>query len=166
MSESKINRRSLFGLFAGLPLVAASLPAKPSYKPRYSDQERAEALAFFNGDQWPADIRAKRLINKRPCIVQNLLPDRLCREHPEFTPGRISTDRYIGDKLADAIVDIVRRDRDVNRLHNLCVSNKAEEEALNRQFAQVRVGNQDLVFHKQAFALVWPEIGKGFDPAL
>lgn len=122
-----INRRQLFAALAG---AAGSLVGKgksvapPDALPisgvaiAAAARARDEALRFCAGDQWPADVKARRLAMGRPCLVVNMIPgivERVMRE------GRLPASE--GYRV---IEETVREYRDIQMMVNYHVSAEAE----------------------------------------
>jgi len=87
----------------------------------------AEALDFYRGNQWPAAIKHAREIVGRPVLVHNKIAG--------YVNETVNQMRLAGKAVSDSereaiIVDVVRKHRDEQMLHNLMVSNLAEAEAL------------------------------------
>ena len=67
------------GMFAWLgdqvgPIVTVRSIVDSDRRP-VSDEERIKALAFFNGEQWDADVAEERTKRGRPVLVINRLPE-------------------------------------------------------------------------------------------
>jgi hypothetical protein len=82
--------------------------------------EEAAALAFFNGEQWPEDVYQRRIKHGRPALVVNKLPAILGEAKAN------SVAPYSPEDIARAIVILVRRNFDAQRLFNYMCSSAAE----------------------------------------
>ncbi len=98
-------------------------------------EEKAEALKFYNGDQWPEEIKAARqaqpMMNgqptraARPCCVVNRLPElvaaAIAKEFGSFMPGEVLPAQVVADIETLKIV-ITRANRDAQMLYNYLIS--------------------------------------------
>jgi hypothetical protein len=107
-----MNRRGFFALLAGV-FGARKLPAAVT-----PTAAQREALWFLAGDQWPADVLARRLAAGRPCLVDNRLP--------AFVQQILAAHRVPASKAYSVIERVVRENRDKQMLHNYLMSARAE----------------------------------------
>jgi hypothetical protein len=100
-----------------------------------SEEERKEALAFYNGEQWDSAIEKARLEKQRPTLVLNRLPELLAAAlandpmYNRILPGQcLSTAEREEIELAKVL--LVRRNRDAQKMYNYEASARAESTAL------------------------------------
>lgn len=130
-----MTRRSLFTLLsAGFAAAIAAVTGKAAtlrvgdhitiaginaVNPRFR-QQSLEDLAFYQGNQWPAEVLAARAAMGRPCLVKNRLPE-LVRREMEQTAARLTDEEEM-----DLISRVVREHRDRQMFLNYVYSAKAE----------------------------------------
>jgi hypothetical protein len=133
-----VNRRGFFATLAGI-FCARKMP--PSTTPT---QSQLEALEFYGGNQWPADVLARRIAMGRPCLVINKLP--------MFVQQVMAKQRVPASEFHNVVERVVRENRDRQVLINYEASSKIELERWNRDYQKLR-------FHSDAFVMEWPRLG-------
>lgn len=113
-----LNRRAFFAAVLGAPVIAA-LGIKT-----VSDAEYWSALKFLAGDQWPAEIAAKRLAQGRPCLVFNRLPALVVRFAGELHLAR-ERDLTL-EEMKTLVVETVRLNKTNQMLYNYYRTAEAE----------------------------------------
>ena len=115
---SVMNRRG----FLALPLLPlARPPARKEWTVEIGPPEeyitRDESdIRFYLGDQWPSEVRARRLAQGRPCLVSNRLPAivrSLMAANPQANERRV-------------VLEVVRQWRDAQLVVNYCLSDLVE----------------------------------------
>ncbi len=95
-----------------------SIPAGP-----IGEQWRKD-LAFYEGDQWPAEVRANREADGRPVITFNRLPDIV----DAICFGRRL--RYGSPEWRAVVSDVVQKCSDEQKILNVYASSVAEARSL------------------------------------
>ncbi len=129
-----MTRRTLFSALAGMLSSAGLDPERLLWIPgkklisipaqSVMDQWKLD-LAFYNGDQWPAEIRREREAAGRPCIMFNRIANIVTalefeRNIRPLTPfGRNPEWRAL-------VSEVVRKHRDNQMLYNFYASATAE----------------------------------------
>lgn len=85
-------------------------------EPNLTSEQIAEALEFYHGKQWRAEIKRKREEQHRPCVVANRLVE-------------IVRTRDCEGNL-EAVASIVIRNNDKQRLYNYLLSTLIEVQAV------------------------------------
>jgi hypothetical protein len=115
------------------PLTVSQVIASVSRE--LTDEEKAEALKFYDGDQWPEEVAAVR--EGRPCCVVNRLPElvaaAIAKEFGSFMPGEVLPAQVAADIETLKIV-ITRQNRDAQMLYNYLIS--AYVEIISNRFKQ------------------------------
>ena len=85
--------------------------------------ERADALAFYHGEQWPPEVAKKRREQGRPCLVVNKLPELvdIAIKDIEARGGTVSPKERM-----ELILQAVRNNRDTQTYYNYWMSHEAE----------------------------------------
>ncbi len=95
-----------------------------------TDEERASALRFYEGVQWPEDIKAKRMAQHRPILVVNRLPElvaaALAKEYGAFAPGE-ALPLSVQRDIAQVKAVIAHENRDAQMVYNYLVSALVEQ---------------------------------------
>ncbi len=120
-----MNRRDLIitlgtAAFPRIPASAATPPAQPPAPTPSSahGEQIKEALAFYHGDQWPADIVRQRAgrptltFNRIPAIVEEILHDR--------------GGSYSKEGFEALVVEVVNKARDPQQVYNWASSGLIE----------------------------------------
>lgn len=121
------------------PLTVSSVIASASRE--LTAEEKADALKFYDGDQWPEDVKALRSgmpfgegmprNPPRPCLVVNRLPELVATAIAnEYGPHFIAAGEAIPAELAAELetlkIVITRQNRDAQMLYNYLISTYAE----------------------------------------
>jgi hypothetical protein len=86
-------------------------------------EERRRDLAFYFGDQWPAEAKAARLAQGRPCLVFNRIPGIV----HAITAKRQGEGRGLTmAQTEDLMVEVVRKTRDSQIMLNYLRSTQVE----------------------------------------
>ncbi len=115
------------------PLTVSQVIASASRE--LTEEEKTDALKFYDGDQWPEEIKMARAgyppmngnpaVIARPCCVVNRLPElvaaAIAKEYGSFAPGEVLPAQIVADIQTLKIL-ITRQNRDAQMLYNYLVS--------------------------------------------
>lgn len=101
-----------------------------------AEEQIAAYLKFYNGEQWDADVMARRMADRRPTLTVNWLPaivSRILTTQPEMAQN---------EQFVRAVcVAVTRRNMDAQKIYNYAVSSAAER--MSERAQTVRAASEE-----------------------